>query len=81
VKTLTQLPEVELAPATTYRYASIQAYHLGLNFWVKEHKFNVKADVGYRTTQKDIRASLAANDWNSVPYKDVLGTIQGQVSF
>jgi len=71
----------ELAPATTYRYSSIQAYHLGVNFWAKEHKFNVKADVGYRTTQKDIRASLAANEWNRVPYKDVLGTIQGQVSF
>jgi len=71
----------ELAPATTYRYASIQAYHLGANFWVKEHKFNVKADVGYRTTKKDIRASLAANDWNTVTYQDILGTIQGQVSF
>jgi hypothetical protein len=71
----------DLAPATTYRYASIQAYHGGLNFWVKEHKFNVKADVGYRTTQKDIRASLAANDWKTVPYQDILAEIQGQVSF
>ena len=52
-----------------------------MNFWAKEHKFNVKADFGYRTTQKDIRESLAANVWNRVTYKDVLGTIQGQVSF
>jgi hypothetical protein len=49
---------------------SIIAPHAGANFWVNQHTFNVKADVGYRKT------TTAATTT-----KDFLTTVQAQVFF
>ncbi len=50
---------------------SILAPHVGVNFWVMKHNFNLKTDVGYRRTE------LKAQP----PKKDILWTTQAQVFF
>jgi hypothetical protein len=51
--------------------------HVGANFWVMKHTFNVKTDIGYRVTEHP----AAAPATGSVTLKDWLGTVQGQVFF
>jgi len=52
---------------------TILAPHVGCNFWINKHTFNIKADLGYKST-KPGRGTLPEN-------KDFLGTVQGQVFF
>lgn len=49
---------------------TILAPHVGCNFWINKHTYNVKVDVGYKKT-----------DIGAVTTKDILGTVQGQVFF
>ena len=49
---------------------TIMAPHVGCNFWINKHTYNIKADVGYKKTE--IGAATT---------KDILGTVQGQVFF
>jgi len=53
---------------------TIMAPHVGVNFWANKHAFNVKVDVGY----KDTKTGTGAAEKH---YKDILGTVQGQVFF
>lgn len=50
---------------------SIIAPHVGVNFWVLKHNFNIKTDVGYKRTEIKHEA----------PKKDILWTTQAQVFF
>lgn len=50
---------------------SIIAPHVGVNFWVMKHNFNLKTDLGYKRTE--IKAEP--------PKKDILWTTQAQVFF
>jgi hypothetical protein len=52
----------------------IVAPHVGVNFWVTQHNFNLKADVGYRKTDT-LRGATIETD------EDILGTIQAQLYF
>jgi hypothetical protein len=45
--------------------------HVGVNFWISKHTFNVKTDLGHRY----------ADRVGAPPTKDVLWTTQGQVFF
>jgi hypothetical protein len=45
--------------------------HVGINFWVAKHTFNVKTDLGHRY----------ADRVGAPPTKDVLWTTQGQIFF
>ncbi|HVY25652.1 MAG TPA: porin [Polyangiaceae bacterium] len=56
---------------------TILSPHLGANFWVTKHTFNVKADLGYRATEHPASAPATGD----VTLKDWLGTVQGQVFF
>ena len=51
--------------------------HVGANFWIEKHTFNIKADLGYRNTK---RPAVAPNT-GDVTLKDMLGTVQAQVFF
>src|SRR6478609_1362470 len=53
---------------------TIMAPHVGVNFWANKHAFNIKVDVGY----KDTKTGTGAAEKH---YKDILGTVQGQVFF
>jgi hypothetical protein len=50
---------------------SIIAPHLGVNFWVVKHNFNVKTDLGYKKTERK----------NQATQKDFLWTTQAQLFF
>ncbi|HTQ03426.1 MAG TPA: porin [Polyangiaceae bacterium] len=50
---------------------SIIAPHVGVNFWVLKHNFNVKTDLGYKRTE--VKAEP--------PKKDILWTTQAQLFF
>jgi hypothetical protein len=54
---------------------TIMAPHVGCNFWVNKHTFNIKADVGYKSTKTPGPMNTTTEK------KDILGTIQGQVFF
>ncbi|HEX2870107.1 MAG TPA: porin [Polyangiaceae bacterium] len=56
---------------------TILSPHVGANFWAQKHTFNVKADLGYRSTQRP--AVVPAT--GSVTQKDLLATMQAQVFF
>jgi hypothetical protein len=47
------------------------APHLGVNFWIMKHNFNIKTDVGYRRTEPKGEETR----------KDIIWTTQGQVFF
>jgi hypothetical protein len=49
----------------------IVAPHIGVNFWVMKHNFNVKTDLGYKVTERK----------NAATQKDILWTTQGQLFF
>lgn len=53
---------------------TITAPHVGCNFWINKHAYNIKADVGYRKSE-----AVAAGVTTTT--KDILGTVQGQVFF
>lgn len=53
----------------------ILAPHVGVNFWVSKHTFNVKADAGYRKT--DTPGTMGATNTK----KDILATVQAQLFF
>ena len=50
---------------------SILAPHVGANYWITKHNFNVKTDVGYRRTERK----------NATTLKDILWTTQAQFLF
>jgi hypothetical protein len=56
---------------------SILSPHVGVNFWAMKHTFNIKADIGYRKTERPAVAPATGN----VTLKDWSGTVQGQVFF
>jgi hypothetical protein len=56
---------------------TIVSPHVGANFWLTKHTFNIKTDIGYRVTQHPATAPAIGN----VTLKDWLGTVQGQVFF
>ena len=65
----------------------ILAPHLGVNFWILKHNFNIKTDVGYRKTQ---RTQLAVNNLGTgvtspetklAPQQDIMWTTQMQMFF
>jgi hypothetical protein len=56
---------------------TIVSPHVGANFWIQKHTFNIKADLGYRSTKRP--APAPATD--DVTLKDMLGTVQAQVFF
>jgi hypothetical protein len=51
--------------------------HVGANFWAQKHTFNVKADLGYKSTQRPAVAPATG----TVTQKDLLATVQAQVFF
>lgn len=53
---------------------TILAPHVGCNFWISKHTYNVKVDVGYKSTKTGAGPA-------EVEKKDILGTVQGQVFF
>jgi hypothetical protein len=53
---------------------TILSPHVGVNFWIQKHTFNIKADVGYRRTERPVMEL-------STTFEDLLGTVQGQVFF
>jgi hypothetical protein len=52
----------------------IFAPHVGVNFWVTQHNFNLKADVGYRKTETLV-------DTTTDTREDIFGTLQAQLYF
>lgn len=50
------------------------APHVGVNFWVTQHNFNLKADVGYRKTETLMGTMTDTRE-------DIFGTIQAQLYF
>jgi Phosphate-selective porin O and P len=56
---------------------TILSPHVGANFWVTKHTFNIKADFGYRSTERPAVAPATGQ----VTQKDLLATVQGQVFF
>ena len=56
---------------------TILSPHVGANFWVQKHTFNVKADLGYKSTKRPAVAPATG----SVTQKDLLATVQAQVFF
>lgn len=56
---------------------TILSPHVGANFWVQKHTFNVKADFGYKSTQRPAVAPATG----TVTQKDLLATVQAQVFF
>lgn len=57
---------------------TILAPHVGCNFWINKHTYNIKVDVGYKSTKPSPRGTASADPKES---KDILGTVQGQVFF
>jgi len=61
--------------------------HVGVNFWIMKHNFNIKTDFGYKqTTRHDVAptpatATAPANDGIYATQKDFVWTTQGQVFF
>jgi len=61
--------------------------HVGVNFWIMKHNFNIKTDFGYKQTERhDVEPTpatmtAAANDGVWAPQKDFIWTTQGQVFF
>ncbi len=53
---------------------TILSPHVGCNFWINKHTYNIKVDVGYKSTKTGAGAA-------EVEKKDILGTVQGQVFF
>jgi hypothetical protein len=49
--------------------------HVGANFWLIQHNFNLKLDIGYRRTDTLNAAGLVETT------EDVLATLQGQLYF
>ncbi|MDX2051838.1 MAG: porin [Polyangiaceae bacterium] len=66
------------APITTRPHASL-ATHVGVNYFVDQHRFNLKLDAGYRELQQENRGNNQT--LRPVTYTDLLATLQGQVSF
>lgn len=56
---------------------TIVSPHVGANFWIDKHTFNIKADLGYRSTTRPAPMPMTGD----VTLKDMLGTVQGQVFF
>jgi hypothetical protein len=56
---------------------TIVSPHVGANFWIQKHTFNIKADLGYRSTKRPAVAPATGD----VTLKDMLGTVQAQVFF
>ena len=54
---------------------TILSPHVGANFWIQKHTFNIKADLGYRSTKRPAVAPAPGT------LKDMLGTVQAQVFF
>jgi hypothetical protein len=52
----------------------IFAPHFGLNLWFNKHTFNLKADVGYRKTDRSTAAGITTT-------KDIIGAVQAQLFF
>jgi hypothetical protein len=48
--------------------------HVGVNCWVTQHNFNLKADVGYRRTDAFVGTGIDTNE-------DILLTVQSQLYF
>lgn len=60
--------------------------HVGVNFWVMKHNFNIKTDFGYKqTTRHDGPATppgaMPSNNGIWATQKDFIWTTQGQVFF
>lgn len=56
---------------------TIVSPHVGANFWAQKHTFNVKADLGYKSTERPAVAPATG----TVTQKDLLATVQAQVFF
>jgi hypothetical protein len=65
-----------IIPITTRPHASI-ATHAGLNYWVEQHRFNLKLDAGYRQLQQENRGNMVLRP---VEYTDLFATLQAQLS-
>lgn len=59
---------------------TILAPHVGCNFWINKHTYNIKVDVGYKKTETLTPATANAAAVLATT-KDILGTVQGQVFF
>ncbi len=65
-------------PITTRPHASLGA-HVGINYFVDQHRFNLKLDAGYRQLQQENRGNGAIP--RPLTYTDLMATLQGQVAF
>jgi hypothetical protein len=59
---------------------NVLAPHLGVNFWINKYTFNTKIDVGYITTETTAMNAMTMMETTTTT-KDIVGTLQGQVSF
>jgi hypothetical protein len=67
---------------------SIMAPHVGVNFWIMKHNFNIKTDFGYKKTERTALAvrppgatANATEETKLAPQKDIIWTTQMQLFF